>query len=74
MKKKSKSDLYTNLNGSNLKPKLNFNITSMKQKSVNLRTEGSETGRNERDMSIGKKLENYKIKKLEQKLRESGNT
>lgn len=36
---------------------------------MNVRTEKSETYINDKDRSIGKKLENYKIKKLEQKIK-----
>jgi len=76
LKKKSKSDLHTGLSNSYFKPKLNnLTITTMKQKSINLRTERSESYHDEKESKqIGKKLENYKIKKLEQKIKECGYT
>jgi hypothetical protein len=52
------------MNNNHYKPKLNLNISSLKQKSINIKTERSETYIEEKDRSIGKKLENYKIKKL----------
>ncbi len=67
LKKKSKSDLHTPLSNAYFKPKLNnLTVATVKQKTTNFKTERSETyeDNNSSSKQIGKKLENYKIKKL----------